>query len=123
FLVNHLRRKGECPSEIFVTGGRTPACTDCTISQSRPIASSARVSQRVRTRGFRGRRVRRNLKRRKTGNTGTNPRTTASREGGTPADGESMLDALKNMTGGKGKIAQQQTEDLEMLLATAKEER
>jgi chromosome segregation ATPase len=34
-----------------------------------------------------------------------------------------MLDALKNMTGGKGKIAQQQSEDLEMLLATAKEER
>src|SRR5437868_15174476 len=40
-----------------------------------------------------------------------------------PAHGESMLDALKNMTGGKGKLAQQQTDDLEMLIASAKEER
>src|SRR4051794_8363278 len=34
-----------------------------------------------------------------------------------------MLDALKNMTGGKGRLAQQQTDDLETLIASAKEER
>src|SRR5262245_9304379 len=34
-----------------------------------------------------------------------------------------MLDALKNITGGKGKLVQQQTDELEALIATAKEER
>ena len=34
-----------------------------------------------------------------------------------------MLDAFKNMTGGTGKQAQKQTEELELLIASAKEER
>ncbi len=34
-----------------------------------------------------------------------------------------MLDAFKNITGGKGKTAQKQTDELEMLIATAREER
>jgi hypothetical protein len=34
-----------------------------------------------------------------------------------------MLDAFKNMTGGKGKLVQQQTDELETLIATAREER
>ncbi len=34
-----------------------------------------------------------------------------------------MLDALKNMTGAKGKLVQQQTSELETLIATAREER
>ena len=34
-----------------------------------------------------------------------------------------MLDAFKNMTGGKSKVAQKNGDDLEMLIATAKEER
>ena len=34
-----------------------------------------------------------------------------------------MLDAFKNMAGGKGKLAQKQTDELEQLIATAREER
>ena len=34
-----------------------------------------------------------------------------------------MLDAFKNMTGGKGKLVQKQTDELELLIATAREER
>jgi septal ring factor EnvC (AmiA/AmiB activator) len=34
-----------------------------------------------------------------------------------------MLDAFKNITGGKGKLVQQQTTELETLIATAREER
>src|SRR5256885_3332432 len=34
-----------------------------------------------------------------------------------------MLDAFKNMTGGKGKLVQQQSDELEQLIATAREER
>src|SRR3989442_11894287 len=34
-----------------------------------------------------------------------------------------MLDALRNMTGGNGKVVQQYTSELEMLVATAREER
>src|SRR6266850_1299570 len=34
-----------------------------------------------------------------------------------------MLDAFKNMTGGKGKLVQKQTDELEHLIATAREER
>ena len=34
-----------------------------------------------------------------------------------------MLDALRNITGGKGKLVQQQTSELETLIATAREER
>src|SRR6185436_8952727 len=34
-----------------------------------------------------------------------------------------MLDAFKSMAGGKGKLVQQQTDELEMLIATAREER
>jgi len=34
-----------------------------------------------------------------------------------------MLDAFKNITGGKGKLIQQQTGELEALIATAREER
>src|SRR6185295_3832688 len=34
-----------------------------------------------------------------------------------------MLDAFKNMTGGKGKLVQKQTDELETLIATAREER
>ena len=34
-----------------------------------------------------------------------------------------MLDAFKSMTGGKGKLVQKQTEELELLIATAREER
>src|SRR6185295_9954281 len=34
-----------------------------------------------------------------------------------------MLDAFKNITGGKGKLAQKQTDELEQLIATAREER
>ena len=34
-----------------------------------------------------------------------------------------MLDAFKNMTGGKSKLVQKQTDELELLIATAREER
>src|SRR5438132_1808325 len=34
-----------------------------------------------------------------------------------------MLDAIKNITGGNGKIVQKQTTELEMLIAMAREER
>ncbi len=34
-----------------------------------------------------------------------------------------MLDAFKNMAGGKGKLVQKQTDELEQLIATAREER
>src|SRR3990170_4653041 len=34
-----------------------------------------------------------------------------------------MLDAFKNMTGGKGKLVQKQTGELEALIAVAREER
>src|SRR5882672_3361839 len=34
-----------------------------------------------------------------------------------------MLEAFKNMTGGKGKLVQKQTDELELLIATAREER
>ena len=34
-----------------------------------------------------------------------------------------MLDAFKNITGGKGKLVQKQTDELELLIATAREER
>ena len=34
-----------------------------------------------------------------------------------------MLDAFKNIAGGKGKLVQQQTDELELLIATAREER
>ena len=34
-----------------------------------------------------------------------------------------MLDAFKNMAGGKSKLAQQQTDELEQLITTAREER
>ena len=34
-----------------------------------------------------------------------------------------MLDAFKTITGGKGKLAQKQTDELEQLIATAREER
>ena len=34
-----------------------------------------------------------------------------------------MLDAFKSMTGGKGKLVQKQTDELELLIATAREER
>src|SRR5205809_5476209 len=34
-----------------------------------------------------------------------------------------MLDAFKNLTGGKGKLAQKQTDELELLIASAREER
>ena len=34
-----------------------------------------------------------------------------------------MLDAFKNLTGGKGKLTEQQTTELEALIATAREER
>src|SRR5580765_8243455 len=34
-----------------------------------------------------------------------------------------MLDAFKNMTGGKGKLVQQQSDELEVLITTAREER
>src|SRR5580704_19192895 len=34
-----------------------------------------------------------------------------------------MLDAFKNITGNKGKAVQKQTDELEMLIATAREER
>ena len=34
-----------------------------------------------------------------------------------------MLDALKNITGGRGKQAQKQSDDLEQLIASAREER
>jgi DNA repair ATPase RecN len=34
-----------------------------------------------------------------------------------------MLDAFKNMTGGKGKLVQQQSDELETLINTAREER
>ena len=34
-----------------------------------------------------------------------------------------MLDALKNLTGGKNKLVQKQTDELELLVASAREER
>ena len=34
-----------------------------------------------------------------------------------------MLDAFKNIGGGKGKLVQKQTDELELLIATAREER
>src|SRR5437899_10582524 len=34
-----------------------------------------------------------------------------------------MLDALKNLTGGKNKLVQKQTDELELLIASAREER
>src|SRR5436309_14744856 len=34
-----------------------------------------------------------------------------------------MLDALKNFSGGKGRLVQKQTDELEALIATAREER
>src|SRR3954463_7036405 len=34
-----------------------------------------------------------------------------------------MLDAFKNFSGGKGKLVQKQTDELELLIATAREER
>ena len=34
-----------------------------------------------------------------------------------------MLDALKNLTGGKSKLVQKQTDELELLVASAREER
>src|SRR5262245_14906326 len=37
--------------------------------------------------------------------------------------GRKMLEAFKNMTGAKGKAVQQQADELELLIATAREER
>ena len=40
-----------------------------------------------------------------------------------PGAERNMLDAFKNLTGGKGKLVQKQTDELELLIATAREER
>src|SRR5262249_34955890 len=124
------------PERTSVGHRRARACRDCTMTPAGPISSSARVSASAR----------RNVGQSTPGSQAftivlrtasstfpawrahgaenrANSRTTACRAGQAPAHGESMLDAFKNMTGGKGKLTQQQTDDLEVLIATAKEER
>ena len=40
-----------------------------------------------------------------------------------PREPTDMLDAFKNLTGGKNKLVQKQTDELELLIASAREER